>query len=194
MIPSLAGLAKLGVFVEPAFLDKTLCATLCEAIKSADSSLAEMYDGEQLTVAQDMRRARQTLLVGVLRDSVQQRINALIPAVSAHFAMPLTKTEGASFLMYEAGGFFRPHRDRAVRETERRVSAVVFLNEQAGSPGPTQYAGGRLTLYGLMPNSPEVGFPVDPHPGLLVAFDATTLHEVTPVRQGCRITAVDWFF
>lgn len=193
MMSSLAGLAKLGVFVEPAFLDEILCTKLCEAIRGADSVLAEVYDGEQLAVAQNIRRARQTLLAGVLRESVQQQINALIPAVSAHFAMPLTKTEGVSFLMYEPGGFFRPHRDRAVRETERRVSAVIFLNEQADSPGPAQYDGGSLTLYGLIPSSPDVGFPVDPHPGLLVAFDATTLHEVTPVRQGYRMTAVDWF-
>jgi predicted 2-oxoglutarate/Fe(II)-dependent dioxygenase YbiX len=30
--------------------------------------------------------------------------------------------------------------------------------------------------------------------GLLVAFDSSTLHEVTPVAAGRRLSAVDWFY
>ena len=108
--------------------------------------------------------------------------------------MDLTGREGTSFLMYDAGGFFRPHRDREARDTRRRVSTVLFLNRHADPPGPMEYCGGRLILYGLIPDAPDIGFPVEPEPGLLVAFDATTLHEVTPVHQGRRMTAVDWFF
>jgi len=37
-------------------------------------------------------------------------------------------------------------------------------------------------------------FWIDTEPGLLVAFDSATLHEVTPVVAGRRLSAVDWFY
>ena len=187
-------LSTLGLFIRPGFLDKVACARLCDAITCGDLSEAEIYDGHGPTVAPAVRKTRETSLAGALRDDVQARMNALIPALTSHFDAPIRESEGTTFLMYEAGGFFRPHRDRGAPGTQRRVSAVAFLNEPSTAPGPMTYSGGRLILYGLVPEVPDVCFPVDPEPGLLVAFDANILHEVTLVLEGRRLTAVDWFF
>jgi predicted 2-oxoglutarate/Fe(II)-dependent dioxygenase YbiX len=76
------------------------------------------------------------------------------------------------------------------------VSAVVFVNRASETPGPFEYAGGRLALYGLIDEPPwrDVGFEIDAERGLLVAFDSATVHEVTPVAAGRRLSVVDWFY
>ena len=125
---------------------------------------------------------------------VSTRVTALRSELSDHFGGPLGDLEEPTFLLYRAGGFYRPHRDRASRTDDaagtaraRRVSIVVFLN--AG------YTGGALTLYGLIddPVWRDYGFAVPATTGLLVAFPSDLLHEVTPVTAGERYTAVSWF-
>jgi predicted 2-oxoglutarate/Fe(II)-dependent dioxygenase YbiX len=153
-------------------------------------------------VDETIRRAQQIDVPPDLVTEFQARLDTAIPGLVAHFSRPLAAAEQPSFLMYESGDFFKPHRDRSAREVadggndtfQRRVTVVVFLNRQASAPGEWEYAGGDLTLFGLIddPQWKEIGFPIDATPGMLVAFDAGTLHEVTPVTAGRRITAVEW--
>ena len=184
MMSKMDGVEKLGLFVRPGFFEDVFCARLCQAISSADLTAAEVYDGKALAVDHTVRRTGQTLLEGSLRREAQRRLEALAPALSAHFETPLTKTEGVSFLRYRPGDFFKPHRDRSAEHTVRQISVIVFLNDD--------YSGGELQMYGLLPDAPQVGFPVAASTGLLVAFRSTTLHEVASVREGIRMTAVDW--
>ena len=114
--------------------------------------------------------------------------------------MPLAAHEGPTLLMYQPGGFYEPHVDRAdndegISPSRRRVSVVIFLNGMNPEPGPGDYAGGALTFYGLVddPAWRSVGFALDPLPGLLVAFPSHIVHEVRPVTAGDRYTIVDWF-
>jgi predicted 2-oxoglutarate/Fe(II)-dependent dioxygenase YbiX len=51
------------------------------------------------------------------------------------------------------------------------------------------FDGGILRLF-----LPHGRLDIVPEPGLLVAFRADTLHEVTEVREGTRDTVVDWFY
>ncbi len=195
-------LRHLGVYVRSDFLPEDLCGSLRAAFAGAPGDAATIYAGAATAVDPSIRRARDVDIAGDLRGAFASRLEAAMPALARHFAQPLTVASGASFLRYEAGDFFRPHRDRASRDASdggnetasRRVSVVVFLNEQRDPPGEWEYAGGSLTLFGLV-DGPEwrgVGIPVTPAAGMLVAFDSTVLHEVTAVTAGCRITAVDW--
>jgi predicted 2-oxoglutarate/Fe(II)-dependent dioxygenase YbiX len=190
------------VYVRNDFLSRDFCESLRSAIVDAPGDAATIYAGTATAVDPSIRRARDVEVAGELRAAFASRLEAAMPALARHFALPLTVASGASFLRYEAGDFFRPHRDRASRDASdggnetasRRVSVVVFLNEQRDPPGEGEYGGGSLTLFGLV-DAPEwrgVGIPVTPAAGMLVAFDSTVLHEVTPVTAGRRITAVDW--
>ncbi len=71
----------------------------------------------------------------------------------------------------------------------------MFLNE-SGAPPVGAYTGGQLILYGLIddPHWKDVGFPVEPETGLLVAFRSRVVHEVTAVTAGCRLSVVNWFY
>lgn len=97
---------------------------------------------------------------------------------------PLGAREGAGFLRYGPGGFYRAHRDRGIDRSWpgaalRAVAVVVFLNDD--------FRGGMLRLL-------DTDVDVVPSAGLLVAFPATMLHEVTPVESGTRDVVVDWFY
>jgi len=70
----------------------------------------------------------------------------------------------------------------------RRISIVVFLNNFATEPQPNCYSGGWLNLYDEQDTYGLAG-----ETGLLVAFTAETLHEVSPVTSGQRFTIISWF-
>ncbi len=113
---------------------------------------------------------------------VERRLDEARASVGAFFGIAVTGREGAGFLRYGPGGFYRPHFDRAdvaawPGAARRHITAVVFLNSG-------DFAGGLLRV-GDQPIVPEAG--------MLVAFPADIVHEVTPVRDGVRDTVVDWY-
>lgn len=120
---------------------------------------------------------------GVVRD-VEARLDAARQAIADFFDVSLTDREGAGFIRYPEGGFYAPHRDCAdvpswPDAARRRIALVVFLNDASG------------TLRLFLDNSPV---DINPREGLLVAFPADTLHEVTVVQDGVRDAIVDWFY
>ena len=126
---------------------------------------------------------------------VEARLEQVRLLVADFFAVPLAEREGVAFLRYTSGGFYRPHRDRAAVPSwpdaaRRALALVTFLNDSRDAViDRGEFDGGTLRLFF------EDG-PVDvaPQQGLLVAFRADLLHEVTVVRGGARDTLVDWFY
>lgn len=103
--------------------------------------------------------------------------------------------DGPRFCRYRQGGYFRAHRDcshdsadsHAVRT--RRVSLVCLLNDDTPA-----FDGGALVLY--LPDSGGRFRPVNAPlcAGSVIAFASELLHEVRPVRQGTRYSAVAWLY
>ena len=109
--------------------------------------------------------------------------------------MTLGPREGPGFLRYLPGGFYKPHQDRGDLPSwpgaaRRQLSIVVFLSTAKDAGDPESFTGGVLRLY------PDGGGAVAivPVEGTLVAFPATTLHEVTRVGDAVRDAVVDWFY
>jgi len=148
---------------------------------------------EDIGVNEAVRRASSIEVDASTLAGVEQRLDAGRHAIGAFFGLALTAREGAGFLRYGPGGFYRPHRDHGVLASwpaaaRRRISIVVFLNDSTDGSAAGEFGGGVLRLYGdAQPQD------IAPRERLLVAFPATTLHEVLPVRDGTRDTIVDWF-
>ena len=109
--------------------------------------------------------------------------------------MALGVREGCGFLRYLPGGFYLPHRDKGDLPSwpgaaQRQLAVVVFLATARDAGDPEGFTGGVLRLYS------DEGEPIDivPVEGMLVAFPATTLHEVTRVGDAVRDAVVDWFY
>ena len=111
------------------------------------------------------------------------RLEQLGPDLERHFDTPLTGCQPLKLLRYTPGHFFHAHVDNGSDEVAaRRVSAVVFLNDQTDDAEPGSYSGGSLTFFGLVggERGERVGFPLVGEKGLLVAFPAGMVHSVTP--------------
>lgn len=141
---------------------------------------------------------RRTLSVDVsapVLKEVERSLEAARERLSMLSGMTLGVREGTGFLRYLPAGFYRPHRDKGdvlswPGAARRQLAVVVFLNSARDAGDPEGFAGGVLRLF------PEDGDPLDivPIEGMLVAFPATLLHEVTRVGDAVRDAVVDWFY
>lgn len=129
-----------------------------------------------------------------LTRDIEAKLDACRARVAEALGISLGEREGAGFIRYPAGGFYRAHRDRGDDPqwppAARRAAAVVlFLNASRTARAAGDFEGGILRLH-----LPDGTIDVAPEAGLLVAFPADVLHEVTEVRDGTRDTIVDWYY
>jgi predicted 2-oxoglutarate/Fe(II)-dependent dioxygenase YbiX len=176
------------------FLSQEVCASVRAAMDRGAADPAEIL--EDAFEHQD--HVRRTLSIEVDRTTlaaVEQAFEAARPQLAALSGMTLGVREGTGFLRYLPGGFYRPHRDRGdvpswPGAAHRQLALVVFLNTARDAGDPEGFTGGVLRLY------PDDSGPIDiaPSEGVLVAFPATVLHEVTRVGDAVRDAVVDWFY
>jgi SM-20-related protein len=195
--------SRMGLFVRREFFDAELCQRLRLEASSARHTQALTYkDGMGVGIVdENFRRAKAVKVSGQTRLSVADQLLAVKPTLEKHFNLPLLDCQRPDFLVYKEGDFFQPHRDindqpespQIVKE--RRVSVVIFLNDQTKEPKPESYCGGSLIFYGLFdnPRGKEYGFPLVGERGMLIAFPSDTVHQVSTVTQGDRYTIVSWF-
>jgi predicted 2-oxoglutarate/Fe(II)-dependent dioxygenase YbiX len=197
-MPPVDSFSALGLFVQDRFLSLDECRAFAMHMRSGSGEQASVFgESSAGTVAVDVRRAWE---VAVPRDHqavVEERLEALRPALESHFAVALDRADEPSFVRYPPGAFYRAHRDRretpdASRAHRRAVSAVIFVN---GPHDDVGFSGGRLRFYGLLGNGPlaDVGIDAEPNAGTLIAFPSTLVHEVTTVEDGLRLSIVTWF-
>lgn len=112
--------------------------------------------------------------------------NAITELNEVFYNYDLTKMEHLQYTIYDASykGMYANHTDDHYdADYYRKLSFTLQLNS------PEEYEGGELNLY---------RFKLDKHmtvkkqKGLLAVFPSSTIHEVTPVTSGKRITLVGW--
>jgi predicted 2-oxoglutarate/Fe(II)-dependent dioxygenase YbiX len=126
---------------------------------------------------------------------VDAALDGVREPIAAHFNLVLEGREGASFLRYETGGFYKPHVDRAhvpswPLTARRQITVVLFLESSRDEEPAGGFSGGVLRLF--PGNAPPID--IVPTRGTLVAFPASMRHEVTRVTSGRRDAIVDWFY
>ena len=201
-MPDVSFFNAFGLLGKREFLGADDCQMLRDEIAKANISAATVREeGSEYGVDEGRRKTRWAEVSPAASGLVVERLTQLMPEVSERLGVEVSAVQNPQFLMYREGDFFRRHRDSnrdagaAKFARERRVSAVVFLNGESAEPDPNSYAGGALTLYGLMEDGEggSIGFPVTGETGSLIAFPSDMMHEVTPVSRGERYTVVSWF-
>jgi PKHD-type hydroxylase len=152
---------------------------------------AEWEDGRSTAGSQSaiVKKNMQLPTDGALSRKLGERvISALMAnptfiaaAVPLHIFPPL-------FNRYESGQFFGEHVDNAIRgdkltglRLRTDLSVTLFLSE------PDEYEGGELIIedyYG----GQEIKLPA----GHMVLYPSTSLHTVTPITKGARISCFFW--
>ena len=151
--------------------------------------------GETIVADDEVRRALHIEIDRETMTFIERRLEAGREPIARFFELSLGEREGVSFLRYAAGGFFKPHRDWARVKSwpgaaRRRIALVIFLGSSREVNPAGCFSGGILRLFA----DDHAECDVPPRAGTLVAFPATRLHEVTPVRDGIRDSIVDWYF
>jgi predicted 2-oxoglutarate/Fe(II)-dependent dioxygenase YbiX len=182
-----------GPFRQEGFLNRDECIAVRLAM---DSGAVEDADVLAAGIHRQVLVRNASLIdpTGAVIDAIEAKLDSWRERVAASLGVALGPREGAGFIRYPDGGFYRPHRDRGddpewEGASRRAVALVVFLNTSRDSGLEGEFSGGVLRLF-----LPQQDLDVSPEAGLLVAFPADVLHEVTEVRGGTRDTIVDWFY
>jgi predicted 2-oxoglutarate/Fe(II)-dependent dioxygenase YbiX len=203
-MPSLDFFERLGIFVNPNFLEASVSTEYLSQARTSTGITALIRRGQAGNVLIDdtSRKTTQLQMSESVLQSVKTRFLELKPQLEAFFNLKLAALEAPLFYRYQVGDFFGPHRDVPqdgaqphYYEQNRRVSLISFLNASSDTLDLNSFGGGLLTFYGLMQRSgwENYGFSLTPEPGLLIAFRSHLLHEVKPVTRGERFTIVSWF-
>jgi predicted 2-oxoglutarate/Fe(II)-dependent dioxygenase YbiX len=178
-------LERSRVFVDHYFFDAGACRRVRAAVDAGVADPSEVLEDE-LRVDTGVRRTSSVDVDDATLAFVERALDDYRGRIAEFHDAVLTSREGAGFLRYPAGGFYRRHRDRGASPdwpgaARRRITVVVFLNDD--------FSGGALRLF---PDRDEP-ITIQPRAGTLVAFDAAMSHEVLRVDSGVRDTIVDWF-
>jgi len=201
-MPPVSFFAPFGLLAEPAFLERDLCAEIRQEMASS-GEVAATVRGTDRSYAVD-QQSRKTNWAEVSEETsslVMDRLMSLREKVGDVFGVEVSGVQQPQFLRYREGDFFAAHQDRgsdmkgAEFARQRKVSAVLFLNDETSEDRPDTYEGGALTLFGLFDSDDDrnVGLPVEGEAGALIGFPSEMLHEVTPITRGERFTVVSWF-
>lgn len=187
--------AHFNLYLLRNFLDADACESLRAELNQAPTTQAPVYlQGTPGVIHEDVRKTTSLHPGTETVTSVHERLLSQKSALEAHFGMNLTDCEPPQFLRYQEGDFFVRHQDGNTKQLDfdhlriRRISIVVFLNDFSTEPQANCYGGGLLNFY-----DDEATFGLQGETGLLVAFAAETLHEVSPVTDGERFTIITWF-
>jgi SM-20-related protein len=192
---------QFGIFIRKGFFDPELCEAIRAEARSLPAVPSKVEKNGVLVVDESVRKTEQIMVTAQIRSNVEARIQALRPTLESFFHMQFTESEPPYFALYRKGAFFRPHADTGMTpETPecvraRKITVVVYLNGESEESQPESYSGGKLTFYGIIddPLWKSMGFPVRGEPGLLVAFRANIIHEVTTIMHGERYTVISRF-
>ena len=200
--PSLDPAAHLDIFMIRDFLDPQACAGLMAEARSAPTTPAPVYvEGSTELVHESVRKAASLHPSDETISRIQDHLLKQKRALEEYFGQNLTDCERPQFLRYREGDFFVRHQDGNAEQLEfdhlriRRISIVVFLNDSSAELKADTFSGGSLNFYQKDGDSPAESsvFSLLGEAGLLVAFTAETIHEVTPVTSGERFTIISWF-
>lgn len=190
----LKGFRDARLYVVEDFLPPELREQLGREMRGATRiSEASVYFAGERKARPEQRKTALVQVSSALEARVTELFEQQAAPLAAHFGTPLHGFEPPQYLRYGPGHFFGAHTDASDHELfgRRKVSMVVFVNE----PGADTYEGGDLFLYGLLEGEAfkNVGLPLRPRAGLLLAFPSNVLHEVKPVTAGERLSIVSWF-
>lgn len=134
-------------------------------MQTADGKPAPVYRRRTASIDKAVRRTGIREVSAAASSLVSERLLALKPKLEGYLGLKLAGSEAAQFLTYRNGDFFLAHQDGSDDPEDddylrdRKISLVIFLNDQSPEPRDGCYCGGSLTFYRLMadPRMKEYG-------------------------------------
>jgi len=203
-MPEAEFFGQFGLIAFRNFLERDFCDDLCLEIRNADKELGKSRSihlpGE--VVNEEKRKRKEATNFPINGDQpLAGKLHSVLSDIETQYQVELNDVQPPKYCMYETGDFYGIHIDSGDHKNiaedakQRKISAIIFLNEESREPEEGKYCGGNLTFYGLNQNEAfaKFGLPLVGEQGMLITFPPTLPHEVTPVTSGERFTIATWF-
>lgn len=190
-----------GLFAKKNFLDDELCKKIRLEMSSSKGSPGAFLKTNERLLDENVRRTVEKEVSKDTRILLRDKLSGITEELATYFDIILSRPQDPKFLYYREGDFFQRHIDKGTNPQnpqeikDRKISTVIFLNNETDVPENNAYTGGSFIIYGILniPRFESHGFKVSGTAGMLIAFRSELFHEVTPVTNGVRYTVVDWF-
>jgi len=180
-------------------------AITLSALDDKDSVPAELR-GRSLDTA--IRKTDIHTLSGEHRSIYDRRFEAVRSEIEEFFALSLAKATDVQVLGYEKGAFYVKHSDDSseLRNTqgdvigyktvapERKLTTVLFTTSYTPHPTDTDHFSGGELLFNYLCDQHGNTITLRPEAGDMVVFLSNPYfsHEVLPVKEGFRLSLVQW--
>jgi SM-20-related protein len=190
------------IFLLRGFLDSQTCAEIRAEARQSPGFPARIYvEGSPEPIDESIRKTTSVRPSEETISKVERLLFEQKSSIAEYFNLALTDCERPQFLLYREGDFFVRHQDVDADQVDfdhlriRKVSIVIFLNDSSADEAAGTFGGGFLAFRRENPAVPDepLTYSLSGETGLLVAFRADIIHEVTPVTHGERFTVVSWF-
>lgn len=188
-----------GLFLLRGFLDSETCSSISSEVRTSPGFPARIYVSGSSGPDESFRKTTSVRPTEETISFVEECLKEQTSTIAAHFNLALTGCERPQFLLYREGDFFVRHQDVDTDQIDydhlriRKVSIVIFLNNGSTDEVEDTFGGGLLAFRQERGNHEPLTYQLVGEAGLLVAFKADMIHEVTPVTHGERLTIVSWF-
>lgn len=187
------------LFLLRGFLDAEACARILAEVQQSPGFPARVYLEGSSEPNDNVRKTTSVRPTEETISFVQDRLIEQTSAIAKFFNITLAACERPQFLLYREGDFFVRHQDVDPDQDDydhlkiRKISIVIFLNDGSTEVVKYSFGGGVLAFRSEGGDQEALTYPLIGEAGLLVAFRADVIHEVTPVTHGERLTVVSWF-
>lgn len=196
------------------FLPQSLCSAIAAHTGELHDAERAMVKSTRLgsvvdpTVNEQIRKTAIYKLPDSLLEAYRDRFLHHQKAIEAFFSIALTTATEVQALEYTEGAFYIKHADdsnEVVNEAgetvgfvqvapQRKITTVLFATSHSETQGDaTHFCGGEL-CFNYLCDAEGAPIRLYPEAGDMVVFPSNPIfsHEVLPVREGYRLTLVQW--
>ncbi|MCJ7765792.1 MAG: 2OG-Fe(II) oxygenase [Thiovulaceae bacterium] len=190
------------------FLDQQSCELIIRATQRDNDAQSAALRSPRKKLDKNIRKTEIYTLLPTHQELYEQAFSRIRPQIEAFFALSLTTSTAVQVLEYTQGSFYRAHADDSSLlvdkngETvgykqvipQRKLSSVLFVSAHSDEVQDRySYSGGELAFnYFQDLDGKEVA--LKPKMGTLIVFASNPIytHEVREVKEGYRLTLVQW--
>ena len=165
------------IYIQDHFLEASTCQNLIKNPSIIGSSKVVLESGQKV----EDYSFRNSIKFGLQEETAHEIHQKILDSRSKiedkiSVAKLITTLSPIKVLRYEKGHFFKRHRDigQSGITAKRILTAIIFLKDSRKEIMP--FKSGKLILYGVHPQLPKVGFPIEAKARRLIVFPSNLPH------------------
>lgn len=190
------------------FLDEPTCRQIVNAVQKDNNAKSAALRSRAKQLDQKIRKTKIYKLKRLHKKLYTQAFEQARSKIEDFFALSLTTSTDVQVLEYTEGSFYKPHADDSSVlvdadgcivgfkqvAPQRKLSSVLFVSEYSDTVTDAYTFNGGELAFNYFRDSENRTVMLKPKRGTLIVFASNPIytHEVKPVKEGYRLTLVQW--